>query len=151
MARDLAIDLGTANTLVYARGAGIIPNEPSVIALNSRTREVLAMGRDAWQMIGRTPSYIVAVHGFHIPEPWYNYHLKVNTALVDIFIGMIKGFVFGILIVIVACHQGLKASHGAVGVGKSTTSTVVIASLAILIVNFFLTFLLNFFFPLGVS
>ncbi len=61
MARDLAIDLGTANTLVYARGAGIILNEPSVIALNSRTREVLAMGRDAWQMIGRTPSYIVAV------------------------------------------------------------------------------------------
>jgi rod shape-determining protein MreB len=61
MARDLAIDLGTANTLVYARGAGIILNEPSVIALNSRTRDVLAMGRDAWQMIGRTPSYIVAV------------------------------------------------------------------------------------------
>ncbi len=61
MARDLAIDLGTANTLVYARGEGIVLNEPSVIALNSRSREVLAMGRDAWQMIGRTPSYIVAV------------------------------------------------------------------------------------------
>lgn len=61
MARDLAIDLGTANTLVYARGEGIVLNEPSVIALNSRTKEVLAMGRDAWQMIGRTPSYIVAV------------------------------------------------------------------------------------------
>jgi rod shape-determining protein MreB len=61
MARDLAIDLGTANTLVYARSEGIVLNEPSVIALNSRTREVLAMGRDAWQMIGRTPSYIVAV------------------------------------------------------------------------------------------
>ena len=61
LARDLAIDLGTANTLVYARGEGIVLNEPSVIALNSRTSEVLAMGRDAWQMIGRTPSYIVAV------------------------------------------------------------------------------------------
>ena len=61
MARDLAIDLGTANTLVYARGEGIVLNEPSVIALNSRNKEVLAMGRDAWQMIGRTPSYIVAV------------------------------------------------------------------------------------------
>ncbi len=60
MARDLAIDLGTANTLVYARGDGIVLNEPSVIALNSRTKEVLAMGREAWQMIGRTPSYIVA-------------------------------------------------------------------------------------------
>jgi rod shape-determining protein MreB len=61
LARDLAIDLGTANTLVYARGEGIVLNEPSVIALNSRTGDVLAMGHEAWQMIGRTPSYIVAV------------------------------------------------------------------------------------------
>jgi len=61
MARDLAIDLGTANTLVYVRGEGIVLNEPSVIALNSRNKEVLAMGRDAWQMIGRTPGHIVAV------------------------------------------------------------------------------------------
>lgn len=61
MARDLAIDLGTANTLVYARGEGIVLNEPSVLALNSRTNEVLAMGHEAWQMIGRTPGSIVAV------------------------------------------------------------------------------------------
>jgi rod shape-determining protein MreB len=61
MARDLAIDLGTANTLVYAKGRGIVLNEPSVIALNDKTGEVLAMGQEAWQMIGRTPSYIVAV------------------------------------------------------------------------------------------
>jgi rod shape-determining protein MreB len=61
MARDLAIDLGTANTLVYAKGKGIVLNEPSVIALNDRSGDVLAMGHDAWQMIGRTPSYIVAV------------------------------------------------------------------------------------------
>ena len=44
MARDLAIDLGTANTLVYSRGRGIVLNEPSVIALNENTNEVLAMG-----------------------------------------------------------------------------------------------------------
>lgn len=61
MARDLAIDLGTANTLVYARGEGVVLNEPSVIALNSQTNDVLAIGSDAWQMIGRTPSHIVAV------------------------------------------------------------------------------------------
>ncbi|HLM19488.1 MAG TPA: rod shape-determining protein MreB, partial [Acidimicrobiia bacterium] len=61
MSRDLAIDLGTANTLVYARGQGIILNEPTVIAMNTRTHEVLALGHDAWQMIGRTPGYIVAV------------------------------------------------------------------------------------------
>lgn len=61
MARDLAIDLGTANTLIYARGEGIVLNEPSVIALNTDSREVLAMGHEAQQMIGRTPAYIVAV------------------------------------------------------------------------------------------
>jgi rod shape-determining protein MreB len=61
MSRDLAIDLGTANTLVYAKGEGIILNEPTVIALNSKTHEVLSMGQEAWQMIGRTPGYIVAV------------------------------------------------------------------------------------------
>ncbi|MDZ7679535.1 MAG: rod shape-determining protein [Acidimicrobiales bacterium] len=61
MARDLAIDLGTANTLVYSRGEGIVLNEPTVIALNNQTGDVLAIGHEAWQMIGRTPSNIVAV------------------------------------------------------------------------------------------
>ncbi|MGH9149685.1 MAG: rod shape-determining protein [Acidimicrobiales bacterium] len=61
MARDLAIDLGTANTLVYAKGRGIVLNEPTVIALNVQTHDVLAMGHEAWQMIGRTPGYIQAV------------------------------------------------------------------------------------------
>ncbi len=61
MSLDLAIDLGTANTLVYARGRGIILFEPTVIALNSRTQDVLAMGNQAWHMIGRTPGHIVAV------------------------------------------------------------------------------------------
>jgi rod shape-determining protein MreB len=61
MARDLAIDLGTANTLVYMKGRGIVLNEPTVIAVNRQSGEVLATGHDAWDMIGRTPSYIVAV------------------------------------------------------------------------------------------
>jgi rod shape-determining protein MreB len=61
VARDLAIDLGTANTLVYVRGEGIVLNEPSVIALNNQTHDVLAVGHEAWQMIGRTPGHIVAV------------------------------------------------------------------------------------------
>ncbi len=61
MARDLAIDLGTANTLVYQRQRGILFAEPTVLALNKETGAVLAMGEQAWQMIGRTPGYIVAV------------------------------------------------------------------------------------------
>ena len=58
MRKDLAIDLGTANTLVFREGDGIVFNEPTVIAMNSRTGEVLAMGEDAWDMIGRTPAKI---------------------------------------------------------------------------------------------
>lgn len=61
MARDIAIDLGTANTLVYQRQKGILFSEPTVLALNKETGSVLAMGEQAWQMIGRTPGYIVAV------------------------------------------------------------------------------------------
>ena len=58
--RDLAIDLGTANTLVWIEGRGIVYSEPTVIALNSKTNQVLAVGDEAWRMIGRTPGYIVA-------------------------------------------------------------------------------------------
>ena len=61
LARDLAIDLGTANTLVYARGRGIVVDEPSVLALDTGTGEVLALGDEASQMVGRTPGRIQAV------------------------------------------------------------------------------------------
>src|SRR5271165_7538269 len=61
MSRDLAIDLGTANTLVYVRGRGIVLNEPTVVALDTQSRQVLSIGAEAWKMIGRTPGYIVAV------------------------------------------------------------------------------------------
>ena len=58
---DLAIDLGTANTLVYARGKGIVVNEPSIVAINKNTNEVEAVGKEAKEMLGRTPGNIVAV------------------------------------------------------------------------------------------
>lgn len=60
-AKDMGIDLGTANTLVYMREKGIIVNEPSVVAINTDTREVLAVGNEAKEMIGRTPGNIVAI------------------------------------------------------------------------------------------
>ena len=59
--RDMALDLGTANTVVYVRGEGIVLNEPSVVAVNTRTRKVLAVGSEAKSMLGRTPSHIQAV------------------------------------------------------------------------------------------
>jgi rod shape-determining protein MreB and related proteins len=58
---DLAIDLGTANTLVYAAGKGIVVNEPSIVAINTITGEVEAVGKDAKDMLGRTPGNIVAI------------------------------------------------------------------------------------------
>lgn len=60
MARDIAIDLGTANTLVWSRGRGIVLNEPTVVAVNQRNGDVLAMGREAYSLIGRSPGHITA-------------------------------------------------------------------------------------------
>src|SRR5438128_7679072 len=61
MGRDLAIDLGTANTLVYRLGEGVVVNEPTVVALNGNTGQVLAMGDEAWQRIGGDSGNILAV------------------------------------------------------------------------------------------
>jgi len=59
--RDMAVDLGTANTLVYVRGQGIVLNEPSVVAVNVKDGRPLAVGHDAKRMIGRTPAHIKAI------------------------------------------------------------------------------------------
>jgi len=61
LGRDMAVDLGTANTLVYVRGRGIILNEPSVVAVNVKDGRPLAVGAEAKRMIGRTPSHIQAI------------------------------------------------------------------------------------------
>ncbi|MCY4663639.1 MAG: rod shape-determining protein [Acidimicrobiaceae bacterium] len=61
MGRDMALDLGTANTVVYVRGEGIVLDEPSVVAVNTKSRKVLAVGSEAKSMIGRTPAHIQAV------------------------------------------------------------------------------------------
>src|SRR3989304_3547529 len=61
LGQDMAVDLGTANTLVYVRRVGIVLNEPSVVAINPVSGAVLAVGNEAKRMIGRTPSHIQAV------------------------------------------------------------------------------------------
>lgn len=60
LSKDIGIDLGTANTLVYVKGKGIMINEPSVVAINKRTGQVLAIGKEAKRMVGKTPGHIVA-------------------------------------------------------------------------------------------
>src|SRR5215470_7061473 len=80
---DLAIDLGTANTLVYARGKGIVVNEPSIVAINKNTGEVEAVGKEAKEMLGRTPGNIVAIRpmkdgviaDFKVTEKMLNYFI----------------------------------------------------------------------------
>lgn len=82
--KDLGIDLGTANTLVYVRGEGIIINEPSVVALNQKTGRVVAIGGEAKKMIGRTPAHIVAlrplvegvISDFEVTAEMLNYFIK---------------------------------------------------------------------------
>ena len=100
---------------------------------------------------GLVAAYIVTVYGYQVPEPWFLTHTKEHTNMTDLSVGMIKGFVFGIIITLVSCHQGLMAKDGAVGVGNGTTRAVVISSLALLVCNFFLSVLLNYFFPMGAT
>lgn len=81
---DLAIDLGTANTLVYARGRGIVVNEPSIVAINKSTNKVEAVGHEAKEMLGRTPGSIVAIKpmkdgviaDFDVTEEMLKYFIK---------------------------------------------------------------------------
>lgn len=61
MSNDIGIDLGTANTLVYVKGRGIVINEPSIVAVNQKTGQVVAVGAQAKEMLGRTPAHITAV------------------------------------------------------------------------------------------
>jgi phospholipid/cholesterol/gamma-HCH transport system permease protein len=98
---------------------------------------------------GLMAGHIVAVYGFGIPHRWFWDHVFEHTNETDLYCGMIKGFIFGILITLISCHQGLSAENGAVGVGIGTTRAVVYSSLALLICNFFLSLLLNYIFPMG--
>ncbi len=86
---DIGIDLGTANTLVYVRGKGIVLNEPTIVALNKKTNQLVAIGNDAKTMLGRTPSHIEVVrplvHGvisdFEVTEEMLAYLItKVRSA-----------------------------------------------------------------------
>lgn len=95
-------------------------------------------------------SYLVGVMVLDISGPYHIHNTLRYTGLRDVEMALSKGFVFAIVIAFIACHQGLNAKEGAVGVGRAPTESVVIGSLAILILNFFLTFALNIIFPGGV-
>ncbi len=83
LSEDIAIDLGTANSVVYVRGAGIVLQEPSMVAMNKKTGQILAIGSEAKKMVGRTPSHIVAtrplrsgvVSDFEVTEQMLRYFI----------------------------------------------------------------------------
>lgn len=82
--QDIAIDLGTATSLVYVRGRGIVITEPSVVAINQKTGQVLAIGEEAKKMVGRTPAHIVAtrpllcgvISDFEVTEQMLKYFIE---------------------------------------------------------------------------
>jgi len=94
LSHDIGIDLGTANTLVYVRGKGIVINEPSVVAVNTKTKQVLAIGDEAKKMVGKTPASIVAtrplvdgvVSDFEVTEQMLRYFInKVHKETYSVF------------------------------------------------------------------
>ena len=101
--RDVAIDLGTANSLVYVSGRGVIINEPSAVAVNQKTGQILAIGREAQQMIGRTPAYIRVVRplvkgvvsDFEITEQFLKYFIQ-ETRLKEKFFGIWPRVIIGL-------------------------------------------------------
>ena len=87
--------------------------------------------------------YYVAVHVLEVPGVYYWNNTEKFTHDKDISIGVVKGFFFGLIILLVGCNKGLTAAQGAEGVGLATTEAVVDSFIIVLIANFFFTFLLN--------
>jgi rod shape-determining protein MreB len=93
--RDLGIDLGTANTLVYVKGKGIVLREPSVVAMQTDTKSIVAVGNDAKNMIGRTPGNVVAMRpmkdgviaDFEITAAMMKHHIRQAIKSKSIFSG----------------------------------------------------------------
>jgi phospholipid/cholesterol/gamma-HCH transport system permease protein len=94
-------------------------------------------------MMGILGGYLIAVDLFHMSAAAYFDPMHVHISLFDVATGIIKAFIFGILIVTVCCYRGMKTSGGAAGVGKATTQSVVTSYILILVSDFFLTLGLN--------
>ena len=128
-----SMDVQPTDYLVTPRFLAMLVSMPLLIA------ESAAFGILASLVVGTGP--------FHVNGAYWLHQMNLHTDGTDVMISMIKGLVFGMLIVILSCHQGLNVEQGAVGVGRGTTRAMVYSSLAILIVNFFLTMGLSLVFP----
>jgi phospholipid/cholesterol/gamma-HCH transport system permease protein len=150
---SIAAEIGTMKVteqIDALRSLGVHPTDylvvPRVLAL------VLSMPLLVAECVAMSviSSYLVGVYVLDISGPYHIANTLRYAGARDIKMALTKGLVFAIVIAFVACHQGLNAKEGAVGVGRAPTEAVVIGSLSILVLNFFLTFALNIFFPGGV-
>lgn len=94
-------------------------------------------------LCGIGAGYYVAVHALGVPGVYYWHNTVLYTHDKDIWIGLVKGFFFGLIIILIGCNKGLESAQGAEGVGLATTEAVVDSFIVVLIANFFFTFLLN--------
>ena len=150
---SIAAEIGTMKVteqIDALRSIGVHPIDylvvPRVIAL------LISMPLLVAECVGLAlvASYLVGTQVLDISAPYFMTNMVKYTGARDIKMALTKGFCFAVIIALVACHQGLNAKEGAAGVGRAPTEAVVISSLSILVVNFFLTFALNMIFPGGV-
>ncbi len=94
-------------------------------------------------VMGVFGGYLISIYYFDMAPNTYMSPIPLHVNHFDFFTGFFKGFIFGILIMTIACYKGMRTSGGAAGVGRATTNSVVITYVAILITNFFLTVALN--------
>jgi phospholipid/cholesterol/gamma-HCH transport system permease protein len=93
-------------------------------------------------LVGITASWLIGVKLLGIDSAYYLVNMNRYTIPEDVFNGLVKSVVFGVIIAMVSCNKGLTCRGGAEGVGRATTEAVVIASISILVTNFFLTLFL---------
>lgn len=149
---SIAAEIGTMKVteqIEALRSLGVHPIDylvvPRILALLISTPLLVAecIG------LGIAAGYVVATKVLGVSRAYYLTNMLSFTTGRDIKMALIKGMAFAGLIGFIACEEGLKTTNGAAGVGKAPTEAVVIASLVILISNFFLSFFLNIFFPAG--
>jgi len=150
---SIAAEIGTMKVteqIDALRTLGVHPIDylivPRVMALMIST-PILVIESVALSIIS---SYLVAVNVLDVSGPYHIQNVLTFVQMRDLKICLTKAMVFAFIISMVSCHQGLNTKEGAVGVGRAPTEAVVIGSLGILVLNFFLTFALNMMFPYGV-
>lgn len=150
----MAAEIGTMKVTEQVdalRSMGVHPVDylvtPRVLAM--LVAMPLLIGESA--AFGILASVLVGTGPFNVNPAYWIDQMGRYTDLTDVAIALIKGGVFGLLIVAISCHQGLTARNGAVGVGRGTTRAMVYSALAILVFNFFLTLLMNLVFPAGLG